>query len=68
MPNMNGWEFLEEYKNLDKSLHSKAVVIMLTTSENPDDKARCEGLDLTTDFKTKPLTSEMLNEILDNHS
>src|SRR5277367_4170839 len=34
MPGMNGWEFLKEYNLLDKQLQSKAVIIMLTTSDN----------------------------------
>src|SRR5258706_10068051 len=35
MPGMNGWEFIEEYKKLDKELASKIIVTMLTTSDDP---------------------------------
>src|SRR6476646_5150062 len=38
MPGMNGWEFLEEYNKLDAKFQSQALVVMLTTSGNPDDK------------------------------
>jgi CheY-like chemotaxis protein len=64
MPGMNGWEFITEYKKLDADFQSKMVVVMLTTSENPDDveKARANGLLFA--FKTKPLTVEMLNEVM----
>ena len=64
MPGMNGWEFLEEYNKLDKQLQSHAVVVMLTTSGNPDDRMKAELLSGVSDFKTKPLTREMLAEIL----
>jgi CheY-like chemotaxis protein len=64
LPGMNGWEFLQEYNELDKKLQGKAIVIMLTTSENPDDKMRSMGLNVIADFKTKPLTIEMLEEII----
>lgn len=68
MPNMNGWEFLDEYSMLDKGLQSKAVIIMLTTSDNPDDRERAKKLNISADFKTKPLTKEILDEVLSKYS
>jgi DNA-binding response OmpR family regulator len=56
MPGMNGWEFLKEYEKLDKEFRGKAVVVMLTTSDNIDDVARSKGV--TADYHTKPLTTE----------
>jgi CheY-like chemotaxis protein len=67
MPGMNGWEFLEEYNKLSKEFQSKIVVVMLTTSANPDDKAKAKALDVLSDFKTKPLTDEMLNWIIEKY-
>lgn len=64
MPGMNGWEFLEEFKKLDEELQSKLVVIMLTTSVNPADEAIAKTYNILADFKTKPLTKEMLEDIL----
>ena len=60
MPAMNGWEFLDEYRELDALLQDNIVVIMLTTSDNPDDRERAKLKLLTTEFLTKPLTKEML--------
>lgn len=65
MPGMNGWEFIEEYKKLDKELQSKMVVVMLTTSENPDDMEKAKANGVLFAFKTKPLTIEMLTEIME---
>jgi CheY-like chemotaxis protein len=69
MPGMNGWEFLEEYNKLDKEKQSKLIVVMLTTSDNPDDitKARTLSPVPLKDFKTKPLTQEMLQEIINKY-
>ena len=67
MPGMNGWEFLEEYGKLDEKFKSRAVVIMLTTSENPDDKLKAEAMNAASEFKTKPLTKEMLDEIMEKY-
>jgi CheY-like chemotaxis protein len=64
MPGMNGWEFLSEYNKLDEKLKCQAVVVMLTTSENPDDKTKAKAMNVASDFKTKPLTQEMLKEIV----
>ncbi|AXG74811.1 response regulator [Flavobacterium arcticum] len=64
MPGMNGWEFIEEYEKLDEHLQSKMVVVMLTTSENPDDYALSKKHDVLADFKTKPLTVKMLEDMI----
>lgn len=67
MPGMNGWEFLKEYNKLQKELQSQAIVIMLTTSENPDDRKKAIEMNIAFDFKTKPLTKEMLEEIINRY-
>ena len=67
MPGMNGWEFLVEYYKLDKQFKSKAIVVMLTTSDNPDDKMKAKLFNGVSDFKTKPLTKEMLEDITDKY-
>lgn len=63
MPGMNGWEFIEEYEKLDKDLQSQMVVIMLTTSQNPDDEVLAKTRSIIADFKTKPLNKEILEEV-----
>lgn len=67
MPGMDGWEFIEHYRRLDTALQSKMIVVMLTTSENPDDKARALEEGLLADFKTKPLTKEMITDIMSKY-
>jgi len=67
MPGMNGWEFLAEYKRLDPDLQSTAIVIMLTTSNNPDDKQKAKEFGIPLDFKTKPLTRDLLENIIEGN-
>ena len=67
MPGMNGWEFLQSYYKMDKQFQSLAIVVMLTTSSNPDDRKKAESLKVVSDFQTKPLTKEMLEEIIDKY-
>jgi CheY-like chemotaxis protein len=64
MPGMTGWEFLQEYDRLGKELQSRALIIMLTTSENPDDEARARAWSFVSDYITKPLTSALMDDIV----
>ena len=40
MPGMDGWEFLDAYEKLPFPQKGKVVVVMLTTSVNPDDETK----------------------------
>lgn len=64
MPVMNGWEFLEAYEALPEEAKAKVVMMMLTTSMNPDDEARARGFSTIDSFSSKPLTEPALRAIL----
>jgi CheY-like chemotaxis protein len=64
MPGMNGWQFLENYHRLKKSQQGKVIVVMLTSSVNPDDVEKARSIKEISEFKTKPMTEDMLNEII----
>jgi CheY-like chemotaxis protein len=63
MPVMNGWEFIEEYKKINFS-KKLAIIIMFTTSLNSVERERAEKLAIISDFATKPLTTEFLQDII----
>ncbi|MEH0156164.1 response regulator [Limibacter armeniacum] len=67
MPGMSGWKFMEEYRKLDTSKQNKIVVIMLTTSINPDDKEKANSIPEINGFKNKPLSPEILFQIYQEH-
>lgn len=67
MPAMSGWEFLEEYDKLDEGKKAKIVVVMLTTSVNPDDKEKAKSKGLINGFFNKPLTFEMIERVIDEN-
>ena len=67
MPRVNGWEFMRAYEELSSEQKSKAVIVMLTTSEDPEDKERAREFPDITGFNSKPLTKEMINQILLEH-
>ena len=63
MPRMDGFEFLEAVRNEFGDSFKSIVVVMLTTSLNPDDRARAAKYDTVRDFLNKPLTVEHLENI-----
>ena len=67
MPKMNGWEFLEQYKHLNIAQKAKVLIVILTTSANPDHIKRAKEIQEVTGFETKPLTKELMLEILQQH-
>jgi CheY-like chemotaxis protein len=64
MPAMNGWEFLDKYYELSKQVSRKPIIIMLTTSINPDDKIKATRMGLVAGFENKPLTSNMVETLM----
>ena len=67
MPVMNGWSFMEEYQKLDDAQKAEIIVVMLTTSFNPEDKHKAENYKEIKEFMNKPLSVELLMEIYEKH-
>jgi CheY-like chemotaxis protein len=65
MPALNGWEFLDEYHKLGEQEKGRVVVVMLTTSMNPDDHKRAISHPDVSGFRNKPLTTGLMEDILD---
>lgn len=67
MPAMNGWEFIEEYKKLDTTYTASIKIVMLTTSNNPDDYKRSLINDNVDDYINKPLSTDLLSDLIETH-
>ena len=67
MPKMNGWEFLEAYKKMHLDERSKKIVVVLTTSMNPEDKKKADEISGVAEFNIKPLTPGMLEKIIEKY-
>ncbi len=63
---MDGWQFLEEYEKLENLQKRGVMIIMLTGSLNPDDKTRSDNISNISDFKNKPISIEMIGDIMQN--
>ncbi len=64
MPGMSGWDFLKEYQKLTREQKWGTLIVILTTSRNPDDEARAKKKHPNTIFMNKPLLRKPLDEIL----
>jgi len=65
MPDMSGWDFLDEYRLLDEDKKARIVVCLLTTSRASEDKEKAAEYDVLDNFSTKPLTEEKLRYVLE---
>ena len=64
MPVMNGWEFLEAYRDLPEEQTRQIKILMLTTSINPDEERRAIDIPVVKGFIHKPLTPEKLEKAI----
>ncbi len=62
MPEMNGWDFIDEFKKLD--FGKEIPTFIFTSSIDPNDKQRSYQYEEIKDFITKPLTLQKLDKIL----
>lgn len=67
MPVMSGWEFLNEFKKLPEAQKQQTVIIVLSSSINPDDQARAKSYPEVAGYKIKYLSDESLGQIIEEH-
>jgi response regulator of citrate/malate metabolism len=68
MPAMNGWEFLDHFEQMPADFRNKIKVIILSSSSNPEHiKKSIKNYDVE-DFINKPLSLDILNNVVKNHS
>jgi CheY-like chemotaxis protein len=66
MPRMNGFEFLQAYSQRPATDNPTVIIIMLTTSLNPQDVEQMQGLPIA-GYLTKPLTRDKITQVLQEH-
>ena len=60
MPEMSGFDFLNEYDHLPENIRKRCVIMMLTTSLDHEDRMRAEGNQYVQKFLNKPLDRDKL--------
>ncbi|NQX78092.1 response regulator [Gilvibacter sp.] len=64
MPVMDGWEFLENYEILEQTGGKNLVVVMLSTSLNPEDIERAHQSRTVVKYVNKPLDHMTIQEVM----
>jgi len=65
MPRMDGWEFIEAYSDTLKEEGRKKAIVMLSTTADKREYEMVDRNEFLNGIKSKPLTFEVLDEILD---
>ena len=63
MPVMNGWDFLDQYKQMPGLADKGIVLIMLSSSSSANDLSRAQSYPQVSDYITKPLTAAHLQHV-----
>lgn len=67
MPGLTGWDFIDEYKKLKNRRSLNSVIVVLTASVNPDDGKKASRISEVAEFRNKPLTDAMVDEIVQKY-
>lgn len=63
MPEMDGWEFLDEYTKLKKKINKESTVYIASSSIALEDKLKAQKYDCVRDFLSKPINLDKLHKI-----
>ena len=63
MPEMTGFDFLDEYQHLPENIRKKCIIMMLTTSLDQADRVRAEGNEFVHQLLNKPLDKAKLTNL-----
>lgn len=67
-PFMNGWDFLESYKEIQPSLEKHMEIYLVSSSVDPNDAEQANNNSHLSGFFSKPLTPEQLLEMIQKFS
>jgi CheY-like chemotaxis protein len=64
MPEMTGFDFLNEYRHLPENIRKKCIIMMLTTSLDERDRKQAAENEFVKRFLNKPLDQDKLTQLL----
>lgn len=68
MPVMDGWAFMQNYEEqVPQELKDKILIVLVTISDNEDDKERAITNIHIADFSQKPLSDSTIKKLIDKH-
>ncbi len=67
MPAMDGWAFLNEYRNFPNEARAKTTIYLFSTSDHPRDVEKKQSYPEVLDFLAKPLSEEVANSLKEKY-
>ncbi|WP_419211662.1 response regulator [Maribacter sp. X9] len=68
MPVMDGWQFIKAYEEqVPKRLKEQITIVLVTISDNKEDKDRAVTNEHIADFSQKPLSDETFKNLIQKH-
>ena|ERR1043165_6322729 len=67
MPAMDGWAFLNEFRNFPEEIRSKSTIYLFSTSDHPRDVEKKQLYPEVLDFLAKPLSEEVANTLKEKY-
>lgn len=67
MPAMDGWQFLNEFRNFPDAVRNKTTIYLFSSSDHPSDIEKKQMYPEVIDFLTKPLSEEVANSLKEKY-
>lgn len=68
MPVMDGWAFMKNYEEqVPQELKDQILIVLVTISDNAEDKERATSNIHIADFSQKPLSDSTIKKLIDKH-
>lgn len=67
MPCIDGWEFLNEFRNFPEDARKKTTIYLFSTSDHPRDVEKKQMYPEVLDFLAKPLSEEVANTLKEKY-
>lgn len=68
MPLMDGWEFIKKYEEqIPEHLKEQLMIVLVTISDNMNDKQRANDNPHIIDFAQKPLSDSTFKKLINKH-
>ncbi len=67
MPQVDGWEFLESFEQLQEKARNKSLIYILTSSLDTSDVAKADDYQIVKGFIHKPISSDDIDTILNGN-
>mgnify|MGYP003133750666 FL=1 len=68
MPVMDGWQFMKAYEDMvPKKLKDQITIVLVTISDNKDDKERANTNKYVADYAQKPLSDDTFKALIQKH-